>query len=236
MVRQLVGRAVVIVLLLSGILGLSSGALAAETQLVPIKIDRVDVQVGDLGADGRAPVKAHVVGYYGACSEPVQEPVVSWQGNTITVTILTEYTVEEDTSCIAVIRPYDRTIDLGSFGLGSYTLRVNDYTTTFTVPGEANGDVIFRPLLQEFAAFFGDQNPSTLLPGRIIVELKDGVDFHALDKDLQQIHGRDTNPAMPELSVRVIEVPPGTEQTAISVLRNNPNVKEVHQDHFTTAD
>lgn len=151
-----VERAVVIVLLLSGMLGLSSGALAAETRQSPIKIDRVDVQVGDLGAAETAPVKAHVVGYYGACSGPVHEPVVSRQGNAITVTILVEYTVEEDTSCIAVIRPYDRTIDLGSFGLGSYTFRVNDYTTTFTVPGGFDRDVIEWPLWPTFAGLFSD--------------------------------------------------------------------------------
>lgn len=236
MVRRLGNQVIVIILLLSGMLGLSDGALAAETRLVPIKIDRVDVQVGDLGDAETVPVKAHVVGYYGACSGPVHEPVVSQQGSTITVTILAEYTVEEGTSCIAAIRPYDRTIDLGSFDLGSYTLRVNDYSTTFTVPGEANGDVIFRPLLQELAVFFGDQDPSNLLPGRIVVELKDGVDFHALDTDLQQLNGRDTNPGMPELSVRVIEVPPGTEQAAISALRKNPNVKDVDQDHFIKLD
>jgi hypothetical protein len=235
--RRLGDHVFMVILLLLSMLGLTScGALAAETQLAPIKIDRVDVQVGDLGTARTTPVKARVVGYYGACSRSVHEPVVSRRGSTIAVTIVVEYIVQKDSSCPAMIEPYDRTIELGSFGPGSYTLRVNDYSTTFTVPGEANGDVIFRPLLQEFVAFFGDQDPSTLLPGRIVVELKDGVDFHALDKDLQQIHGRDTNPAMPELSVRVIEVPVGIEQEAISVLRKNPNVKDVHQDHFTTAD
>ncbi len=155
--RRLGDIVIVIILLLVGMLGLAScGALAAETQLAPIKIDRVEVQVGDLGADGTATVNAHVVGYYGACSGPVHEPVVSRQGSTITVTILTEYTVEEGTSCIAEIRPYDRTIDLGSFDLGSYTLRVNDHTTNFSVPGTLNSDVLLGQWWQQFAGLFGE--------------------------------------------------------------------------------
>lgn len=227
---------IVIILLLVGMLGLACGALTAETRPEPIPIDRVDVRVGDLGPDGQAPVSAHIVGRYGGCQGVVHEPQVSREGQTVTAALLSDAPVRRDVSCPADIRTYDRTIDLGSFGPGSYTLRVNDYSTTFTVPGEANGDVIFRPLLQELAVFFGDQDPSNLLPGRIVVELKDGVDFHALDTDLQQLNGRDTNPGMPELSVRVIEVPPGTEQAAISALRKNPNVKDVDQDHFIKLD
>ncbi|CCF84204.1 S8 family serine peptidase [Nitrolancea hollandica] len=221
-----------IIALLTFLALLPGSTLAAEL----VSIDRVDVRVGDLGTDGRAPVSAHVEGIATVgCGRAVQEPVITRQGSTITVQIAIGPS-ERTTTCLDVTGRYRWDLNLGRLEIGDYTLTVNDYTTTFTVPGKANGDVIFRPLLQEFVAFFSDQDSSTLLPGRIVVELKDGVDFHALDKDLQQIHGRDTNPAMPELSVRVIEVPPGTEQEAISVLRKNPNVKEVHQDHFTTAD
>ncbi len=207
----------------------------------PIKIDRVTVQVGNVESDGRAPVTALVEGSasYG-CDRVLHDPVVSRQGSDVTIQIWVEQAPPPPPGTVYcagyTFQPVIRDINLGSLEVGIYTLRVNDFTMTFTVPGKANGDVIFRRLLAAFAAFFGDQDPSTLLPGRIVVELKDGVDFHALDKDVQQIHGRDINPAMPELSVRVIEVPPGTEQEAISVLRKNPNVKDVHQDHFTTAD
>ncbi len=141
MVGRLRDQVIVIMLVLFALLGLTScGALAAETQLAPIKIDRVDVQVGDLGTARTAPVKARVVGYYGACSRSVHEPVVSRRGSTIAVTIVVEYIIHKDSSCPAMIEPYDRTIDLGSFGPGSYTLRINDYTTTFAIAGGAEGD------------------------------------------------------------------------------------------------
>ncbi|CCF84200.1 hypothetical protein [Nitrolancea hollandica] len=156
MVVRFGNQVIVIVLLLFALLGLASGVLAAGTQLAPIKIDRVEVQVGDLGVAGTAPVKAHVVGYYGACSGPVHEPVVSRQGNTITVTITVEYIVHKDSSCIAMIQPYDRTIDLGLFGTGAYTLHVNDYTTSVTVPGTLNSDVLLGRWWQQFAGLFGD--------------------------------------------------------------------------------
>ncbi len=136
-------QVIVMMLVLVALLGLTScGVLAAETQQAPIKIDRVDVQVDDLGPDGQASVSVHVVGYYGVCSRSVHEPVVSRQGSTIAVTIVVEYIVHKDSSCPAMIEPYDRTIDLGPFGTGRYTLRVNDYSTTFTIAGGPEGDQV----------------------------------------------------------------------------------------------
>lgn len=216
-------------------------AMTVQADNGEIRIERATVQVGNLGSNGRTPVTAHVEGTTTHfCSAIFHDPEISRNGNTVTVLLVVENIPFSGPgphpACGTQTDSYNRDIDLGQFARGDYTLTVNDYTTTFTVPGEANGDVILGRLLQEYAAFFGDQDPSTLFPGRIIVELKDGVDFHALDKDVQQIHGRDNNPAMLELSVRVIEVPPGTEQAAISLLKKNPNVKEVHQDHFIRVD
>ncbi|HEU4793779.1 MAG TPA: hypothetical protein VFS96_08985, partial [Nitrolancea sp.] len=76
---------------------------------------------------------------------------VSREGQMVTVALLSDVPVRRDVSCLADIRTYDRTIDLGSFGTGSYTLRVNDYTTTFTVPGE---DVFTGPLWPTFDGLF----------------------------------------------------------------------------------
>ncbi len=216
-------------------------AMTVQADNGDIRIERATVQVGNFGGNGRAPVTAHVEGTTTHfCNAIFHDPEISRNGNSVTVRLVVENVPFSGPgphpACGTMTAPYRQSIDLGAFATGDYTLTVNDYTTTFTVPGKANGDVIYRRLLAAFAAFFGNQGPSDLLPGRIVVELKDGVDFHALDKDLQQLHGRDNNPAMPELSVRVIEVPPGTEQEAISVLRKNPNVKDAHQDHFTTAD
>lgn len=162
-----------IIALLAFLVLLPGSTLAAEL----VTIDQVDVRVGDLGADGMAPVSAHVEGVATVgCGRAVQDPVITRQGSTITVQIGIGPS-DRTTTCLDVTGRYRWDINFGRLEIGDYTLTVNDYTTTFTVPGDANGDVIFRPLLQEFAVFFGDQDPSTLLPGRIIVELKDGVDF-----------------------------------------------------------
>ena len=142
---------VIVIGLLTGMLGLSSGALAVETRPEPITIDRVDVDAGDLEPDGQAPVSAHVVGGYGGCLRVVHEPQVSREGQMVTVALLSDVPVDRDVSCLQDIRTYDRTIDLGSFGTGSYTLLINDYTTTFTVPGE---DVFIGPLWPTFDGLF----------------------------------------------------------------------------------
>ena len=142
---------VIVIGLLTGMLGLSSGALAVETRPEPITIDRVDVDAGDLEPDGQAPVSAHVVGGYGGCLRVVHEPQVSREGQMVTVALLSDVPVDRDVSSLQDIRTYDRTIDLGSFGTGSYTLLINDYTTTFTVPGE---DVFIGPLWPTFDGLF----------------------------------------------------------------------------------
>ncbi|HEU4793604.1 MAG TPA: hypothetical protein VFS96_08095 [Nitrolancea sp.] len=127
----------------------------------PIQVDRVTVQVGNVGADGRAPVTAHVEGsaQYG-CDRMLHDPVVSQQGSEVTIQIWVERAPPPPPGTVYcagyALQPVIRDINLGSFEIGSHTLKVNDYTTTFTVPGEANGDVIEGPLWSFFARLFGD--------------------------------------------------------------------------------
>ncbi len=156
MVVRFGNQVIVIMLLLFALLGLASGALAAEIPQAPIAIDRVDPQVGALGLDGQAAVSAHVVGRYGACLRPVHEPVVSRQGQTVTVSILADNYSTPNASCPQDILTYDQTIDLGTFSLGSYNLRVNDYTTSFSVPGTLNNDVLLGQLWQQIAGLIGE--------------------------------------------------------------------------------
>lgn len=148
---RLVDRVIVIGLMLTGMFSLSSGALAAETRPEPITMDRVAVLVGDLGPDGQASVSVHVVGRYGGCLREVHEPRVSREGQMVTVALLGDVPVGRGVVCPQDILTYDRTIDIGSFGIGSYTLLVNDYTRTFTVP---DGDVYIGPLWPTFDGLF----------------------------------------------------------------------------------
>lgn len=154
MVRRLGNQVIVIMLLLLGMLGLASGALAAEIHQQTIGIIRVDPQVGGLGLDGQAPVSVHVVGALPCMNQVARTPEVSRNGNTVTVRIL--YDDPPGGICLTAEKSYEQDINLGSFELGSYTLRVNDYTTTFTVPGTLNIDVLLGQWWQQFSGFFGE--------------------------------------------------------------------------------
>lgn len=125
-----------------------------------IDIDRVAVQVGNGGTDGRTAVTAHVEGsaQYG-CDRVVHDPVVSQKGSEVTVQIWVEWAPSPPGTlhCTGyILRPVIQDINLGSFETGSHNLRVNDYSTTFTVPGGPEEGVIECPLWSIFAWFFGN--------------------------------------------------------------------------------
>ncbi len=70
-------------------------------------------------------------------NEVARAPEISRNGNAVTVRIL--YDGPPGGICLTAGKSYEQDIDLGSFEAGIYTLRVNDYTTTLTVPGGAEG-------------------------------------------------------------------------------------------------
>lgn len=124
------------------ILVLPAAVFAADRSPDQVYIDRVDVKVGNTGPAGAAPVTAHVTGQVPICG-PLSEDV-SRQGATVTVTIAPRPLEPDEITCLAIgLRDYEKDFDLGRFKPGTYTLKVNDYTTTFTI-GDA-GNAILGP-------------------------------------------------------------------------------------------
>ncbi len=202
----------------------------------PIQIDRVTVQIGNVGADGRAPVTAHVEGsaFYG-CDRVLHDPVVSRQGSEVTVQIWVERAPPPSPGTVYcqgyALQPVISDINLGSFELGIYTLRVNDYTTTFTVPGGAAGEVIEWPLGPTFAGLFGDGQANTpeRIPGRLSVKLVPSATPDDVAPTLALVHGHVVNPELfsPNFRWITVSVPPGTEDLAKLLLERDPHVEFV---------
>ncbi len=94
----------------------------------PIQIDQVQVILAE---SHPVQVSVHVTGYLSDSCTVAREPEVRRSGDTVTVTILGDR--PRLALCAQVILPYERTIPLGSFSPGSYTVRVNDVTRTFRV-------------------------------------------------------------------------------------------------------
>lgn len=99
-------------------------------QTVPAPIDELDVRV----AESMPPrYFLHLVaGLPSGCAEPARHDV-SRQGDSITVTVLNSMP-SGDVMCTMIYGTYELNIDLGT-DLSSgrtYTVRVNDRTTTFT--------------------------------------------------------------------------------------------------------
>ena len=119
------------------VLVLPATVFAADRSPDNVYIDRVDVKVGTSGTDGASPATAHITGQVPICG-PLKE-AVSRQGSTVTVTIAPRPLEPDEITCLAIgLRDYEKDFDLGRFEPGTYTLRVNDYTTTFTVGDTGN--------------------------------------------------------------------------------------------------
>ncbi len=127
-------------------------AFAANRSPDQVYIDRVDVTADNTGPDGTAPGTARVTGQVPICW-PLKEDV-SRQGSTVVVTIAPRPLEPGESTCQAIgLRDYTKDFDLGRFEPGAYSLKVNDYTTNFTV-GDA-GNVMLGPLNGMLARLFG---------------------------------------------------------------------------------
>ncbi|CCF85541.1 hypothetical protein [Nitrolancea hollandica] len=134
------------------VLVLPASAFAADRSPDQVYIDRVDVTAGNTGPDGTAPVTAHVTGQVPICG-PLKEDV-SRQGSTVAVTIAPRPLEPGEVTCQAIgLRDYAKDFDLGRFEPGTYSLKVNDYTTSFTVGGA--GRVMLGPLNGMLDRLFG---------------------------------------------------------------------------------
>ncbi len=102
--------------------------LAGEMVIRPVQVTGVDVRI----AESFPPQGfAEVTGVLGdGCTEAL-EPTVQRDGDTITVTILSQR--PHDAVCTMIAKEYRETVPLGSLEPGrQYTLRVNDYETVFS--------------------------------------------------------------------------------------------------------
>ena len=106
--------------------GAPSAAPSADRQTVPAPIDRLEVVVS--GSQATHKVTA---GLPSGCAQRDSHSVAR-AGDTITVTVLNTMP-KGNPICTMIYGQYDLSIDLGgSFAPGtSYTVRVNDKTTTF---------------------------------------------------------------------------------------------------------
>jgi len=92
-------------------------------------VEQVEVRVGE---GTPAAVTIEVQGALpDACAELAESPSVTVEGQRITV--LLEWQRPRDRLCAQVLRPFTRTIEVGSFAPGTYTLVVNDMETSFTI-------------------------------------------------------------------------------------------------------
>lgn len=151
-------------LLAVGLLLLALGGASAEPYPVvtdPLPIDHVDIRAGAPGPDGLVPVQAHIVAkpYGGGSCQRVLEPAVTRSGDVVTVQVLRHTPAPgalwngSPIACTAMVVTYEHDLNLGQFAPGQYTLKVNEYTTSFTV-SDGRGDVMLGPLDQAFARLF----------------------------------------------------------------------------------
>ncbi|HUZ03363.1 MAG TPA: hypothetical protein VMU89_23715, partial [Thermomicrobiaceae bacterium] len=99
-----------------------------EPIVSPLPITSVDVSL----STGRpVQVVAHVAGYVPTSCATPQEPVVSRNGQTVTVQI--DMVQPAGAICAQLATLYSRDVSLGSFAPGDYTLTVNSIQTTFHV-------------------------------------------------------------------------------------------------------
>jgi hypothetical protein len=134
------------------ILVLPITTLAADRSPDQAYIDWVEVKVGNPGPGGTSPVTTHVTGQVPIC-KPLTEDV-SQQSSTGTMTIAPRPLKPGEITWQAItLRECDKNSDLGRFGPGAYTLKVNGSATTLTV-GDV-GDVILGPLSPMLARIFG---------------------------------------------------------------------------------
>lgn len=101
---------------------------AGEMLIRPVQVTGVDVRI----AESFPPQGfAEVTGVLGdGCTEAL-EPTVQRDGDTITVTILSQR--PRDAICTMIAKEYRETVPLGSLEPGrQYTLRVSDYATVFS--------------------------------------------------------------------------------------------------------
>jgi len=102
---------------------------ARDVTIEPIQIDQVEVRIAE---SFPVQVFAHVTGVIGdGCSSvlPVEQ---KREGSTITLTINRQRPTEA--MCTQLAKLYDENIRLeGDFPAGTYTLKVNSVTQTFTV-------------------------------------------------------------------------------------------------------
>ena len=105
----------------------SPGTGAVQTYR--FRIQQLDVTIAQ---SQPAQISVLVSSYYPDSCTKAREPLVSRAGNAVTV----ELTGERPTgvACSTIARPFQTTVQLGSFSSGHYTLQVNDQQTTFNVP------------------------------------------------------------------------------------------------------
>ncbi|HUZ84851.1 MAG TPA: hypothetical protein VMU66_09155, partial [Gaiellales bacterium] len=99
-----------------------------ELIVSPLPITSVDVS---LSTGQPVQVVAHVAGYVPTSCATPQEPVVSRNGQTVTVRI--DMVQPAGAVCAQLATLYSRDVPLGSFAPGDYTLTVNSIQTTFHV-------------------------------------------------------------------------------------------------------
>jgi len=108
--------------------GGGAGEPSGNLEIKPIQIESVDVRI----AESYPPqLFADVTGWVGDGCTVAREPEITREGNTITVTILSER--ERDAICTQILMGYQKSIALGSVEPGEWTVKVNDYVQTVTV-------------------------------------------------------------------------------------------------------
>jgi inhibitor of cysteine peptidase len=110
--------------------------LACEPPTAAEEADRLTVQSVDVRVMESFPVQvsASVTGYLRDGCEILGPTTQSREGNTITVTIATDWDNTTERVCIQVISPVHQDVRLeGAFPPGTYVLRVNGFERTFQV-------------------------------------------------------------------------------------------------------
>lgn len=99
-----------------------------ELIVKPIPIEHIDVLLQE-----SFPVRAVVAvrGTLGDGCTEAREPEITREGNTFTVTILSER--PKDAYCTMILKFYEENIPLGEVAPGDYTVHVNDQSATFHV-------------------------------------------------------------------------------------------------------
>ena len=110
--------------------------LACESPTAAEEADRLTVQTVDVRILESFPVQvtASVTGYLRDGCEMLGATTQTRSGNTITVTIATEWDNKTERVCIQVISQVQQDVPLeGAFPSGTYVLRVNGVEKTFRV-------------------------------------------------------------------------------------------------------